>query len=61
MAYYFTCETCNKKEFFNDTYDTERFGYLNTPQGKKQDYETVLCTSCVSRRVRLQGNHIIIK
>ena len=58
MAYSFTCESCKKTEYFNNPY---KHSYvLSTPKGKKQDYETVLCTSCVSKRVRLQGNHIII-
>ena len=61
MAYYFECETCNNKEFFNDTYITEKFGYLNTPKAKKQSYETVICKSCISKKVRLKGNYIIIK
>lgn len=57
MGYYFECETCKKKEYFN-IYDNPYIA--PTMKGKKQDYETVLCTSCVSKRVRLQGNHIII-
>ena len=61
MAYYFECETCNSKEFFNDTYNTEKFGYLNTPKAKKQSYETVICKSCISKKVRLKGNYIIIE
>jgi hypothetical protein len=55
MAYYFQCNECNKKETFNLTKQSEEI-----KEGKKQDYETVICTSCVSKKVRLKGNYIII-
>ena len=29
-------------------------------EGKKQEYETVICTTCISKKVRLKGNYIII-
>ena len=60
MAYYFECETCNTKEFFNYVMQSEYYG-LKTPKAKKQSYETVICKSCISKKVRLKGNYIIIK
>ena len=58
MAYYFECETCNTKEYFN----TYKNPYIApTLKAKKQDYETVICSSCVSQKVRLKGNYIIIE
>jgi len=59
MAYYFECADCGKKEFFNYVMQSEYYGF-KTPEGKKQDYETVVCASCVSKKVRLKGNYIII-
>jgi hypothetical protein len=38
---------------------SEYYGF-KTPEGKKQDYETVVCTICISKKVRLKGNYIII-
>ena len=55
MAYYFECKECEKKETFNLTKQSEEI-----PDGKKQDYETVICTTCISKKVRLKGNYIII-
>jgi hypothetical protein len=55
MAYYFQCNECNKKETFNLTKQSEEI-----KEGKKQDYETVICASCISKKVRLKGNYIII-
>ena len=67
MAYYFECKECNKKEFFNYKNQTN-FPYLNppkyydikTPEGKKQDNESVICRTCISKKIRLKGNYIII-
>jgi hypothetical protein len=55
MAYYFECKDCGKKETF-----PKRKMYDESKEGKKQEYETVLCISCVSNKVRLKGNLIII-
>ena len=55
MAYYFQCNECNKKETFGTT---KLFEEIN--EGKKQEYETVICVACVSKKVRLKGNLIII-
>ena len=55
MAYYFQCNECNKKETFNLIKHSDEI-----KEGKKQDYETVVCTTCISKKVRLKGNYIII-
>ena len=67
MEYYFECETCNSKEYFNYENQTKypylnppKYHDLNTPKAKKQSNETVICDSCISKKVRLKGNHIII-
>ena len=57
MPYFFECETCKKKEYFN-SYDNPYIA--PTMKAKKQEYETVICTSCISKKVRLKGNYIII-
>ena len=55
MAYYFQCNECGKKETF-----PKRKMLDESNEGKKQEYETVICVSCVSKKVRLKGNLIII-
>ena len=55
MAYYFQCNECGKKETFNVIKQTDEI-----KEGKKQEYETVICTTCISKKVRLKGNYIII-
>jgi len=59
MAYYFECETCKKREYFNYVMQSEYYGFA-TPQGKKQKYETVICNSCISKKDRLKSDYIII-
>ena len=59
MAYYFQCNECGKKEFFNYVMQSEYYGF-KTPEGKKQDYETVICKPCIKKKARLKGNYIII-
>ena len=55
MSYYFECKTCNKKEVFvNDTKKEV------IQEGKKQDYETVICKTCIAKKLKLKGNYIII-
>ena len=59
MAYYFECETCRTKEVFSiPTYSEEK---VHFHKGKKQDFETVICTSCISQKKRLKDNYIIIQ
>ena len=41
-----------RKEFFNYVMQSEYYG-LKTPEGKKQDYETVICKPCISEKIRL--------
>jgi len=60
MAYYFECETCKDKQFFNYVMQSEYYGF-KTPIGKKQDDEIVICSSCVASKTRLKGNYIIIE
>ena len=59
MAYYFECNECKKKEYFNYVMQSEYYGF-KTPEGKKQEYETVICKPCINKKVRLKGNYIII-
>ena len=55
MAYYFQCNECGKKETFGST---KLFEEIN--EGKKQEEESVICTTCISKKVRFKGNYIII-
>lgn len=55
MAYYFECKECEKKETFGST---KLFEEIN--EGKKQDYETVICKTCIAKKINLKGNYIII-
>lgn len=57
MAYYFECNTCNYRETFNDQFKIPS----QALKGKLNDYESVICSSCVSQRTRLKGNYIIIE
>ena len=59
MAYYFKCESCNKEEVFRHG-EKEGVYHEYCHEGKKQEYETVICTTCISKKVRLKGNYIII-
>ena len=69
MAYYFSCNECNTTSLFDNGVITKvnpiedyhllrnvRGGYINT-----NDNESVICKSCISKKVRLKGNYIIIK
>ena len=56
MAYYFVCETCRTKETFGTTKLFEEI-----PMAKKQDYESVICSSCITSKTRLKCNYIIIE
>ena len=55
MAYYFECKECGKKETFGSTKLFEEIS-----EGKKQEEETVICKPCISKKIRLKGNYIII-
>jgi len=57
MAYFFKCKECNYKETFNDQFNIP----VKALEGKLADYESVICNDCVSKKVRLKGNYIIIE
>jgi len=59
MAYYFQCETCKTKEVFSIPTFSEKKVHFH--KGKMQDYESVICTGCISQKKRLKGNYIIIE
>tara|TARA_R110000850_G_scaffold40538_1_gene104305 strand:+ start:283 stop:465 length:183 start_codon:yes stop_codon:yes gene_type:complete len=56
MAYFFKCKECNHKETFNDTFEMP----LVALEGSLADYESVICSGCITNKTRLKGNHIII-
>jgi len=56
MAYFFKCKECNHKETFADTFEIP----LVALEGKLADYESVICSGCITHKIRLKGNHIII-
>lgn len=56
MAYYFECKDCSEKKVFCEDQDKD----VPIHEGKKQEYETVVCTACMSKKIRLKGNYIII-
>ena len=58
MAYFFECESCNTKEYFN-TYENPYIAPIL--KAKKQDDESVICSSCIASKTRLKGNYIIIE
>ena len=47
---------CNYKEAFADAFEIP----IVALEGSLADNETVICDSCISKKVRLKGNHIII-
>ena len=68
MAYYFSCRECDTTSFFDNGSITKlnplvdyhllkeiKGGAINTNEN-----ETVICKSCISKKVRLKGNYIII-
>tara|TARA_X000001388_G_scaffold60526_1_gene45906 strand:+ start:360 stop:560 length:201 start_codon:yes stop_codon:yes gene_type:complete len=64
MAYYFSCRECNHIEYFGylglkvDNKIAEQFNVLG---GQLSEGQTVLCSSCISKKTRLKGNHLIIE
>ena len=66
MAYYFSCNECNITNIFNNgsvtSIDPTKEYHLikNVKGGAIGDNESVICDSCISKKVRLKGNHIII-
>ncbi len=57
MAYFFKCKECDYKETFNDTFEMP----LVALEGSLNDYESVICSRCVTKKTRLKGNYIIIE
>jgi len=57
MAYFFKCNDCNYVETFNDQFNIPK----KALEGKLNDYESVICSSCVTSKTRLKGNYIIIE
>lgn len=57
MGYFFKCNDCNYVETFNDQFNIPK----KALQGKLNDYESVICSSCVTKKTRLKGNYIIIE
>ena len=56
MTIQFNCKECNHKETFADTFEIP----LVALEGSLADYESVICSSCITNKIRLKGNHIII-
>ena len=57
MAYFFKCKECDYKETFNDTFEMP----LVALEGSLNDYESVICSGCVTKKTRLKGNYIKIE
>ena len=57
MAYFFKCNDCNYIETFNDQFNIPQ----KALEGSLNDYESVICSSCVTSKTRLKGNYIIIE
>jgi len=66
MGYYFSCRECNFTSLFDNgsitnVDPTQEYHLIkNVKGGAIGDNETVICDSCISKKVRLKGNHIII-
>ena len=56
MAYFFRCDSCDHKETFQDTFEIP----LVALEGSLADYESVICNGCITHKIRLKGNYIII-
>jgi hypothetical protein len=57
MAYFFKCNDCNYVETFNDQFNIPE----KALEGSLNDYESVICSGCVTKKTRLKGNYIIIE
>ena len=47
----------NYVETFNDQFNIPK----KALEGKLNDYESVICSGCVTKKTRLKGNYIIIE
>ena len=56
MAYFFKCESCDHQETFSDTFEIP----IKALEGSLADYESVICNGCITNKIRLKGNYIII-
>ena len=57
MGYFFKCNDCNYVETFNDQFNIPQ----KALEGSLNDYESVICSGCVTKKTRLKGNYIIIE
>ena len=57
MGYFFKCNDCNYVETFNDQFNIPK----KALEGNLNDYESVICSGCVTKKTRLKGNYIIIE
>ena len=68
MAYYFSCNECNTTNLFDDGIVTKldpikEYHLIKGVSGgaiNVKEKESVICTSCISKKIRLKGNYIII-
>ena len=68
MAYYFSCNECNTTSLFNNGIVTnldpvKEYHLIKDISGGQiniKEKETIICKSCISKKVRLKGNYIII-
>ena len=68
MAYYFSCKECNTTSLFDNGIVTnldpnKQYHLIKGVSGgaiNTNENETVICKSCISKKVRLKGNYIII-
>jgi hypothetical protein len=68
MAYYFNCNECNITNLFDDGNVTKldpikEYHLIKGVSGgaiNVKEKESVICASCISKKIRLKGNYIII-
>ena len=66
MAYYFSCRECDITSLFDNGSITsinpnkEYHLIKNIKGGAINENETVICNSCITNKIRLKGNYIII-
>ena len=68
MAYYFSCNECNITSLFDNGNVTKldpikEYHLIKGVSGgaiNVEEKESVICTTCISKKIRLKGNYIII-
>jgi hypothetical protein len=68
MAYYFSCNECNTTSLFDNGSVTKldpvkEYNLIKGVSGgaiNVNEKESVICASCISKKIRLKGNYIII-